>query len=188
MNPKIQSFIFAILILTLIVAVILALLSAPANPLTWLLVAALILLPFISRKLTSARMIRWKPEYSVGIDSIDEQHKGLIELINKLQSAVDFATGSEFERAALKELADYTRDHFKFEEDLMEEHGYPSFEAHRAEHEKMVKRVNGLLDEYRENEDLAMQKALAFLKDWLINHINGTDKQYSEFLISKGVR
>ena len=188
MNSKIRSFIVALLILTLIVAVILALVSAPAHPLTWLLVAALILLPFINRKLTAARRIRWKPEYSVGIESIDAQHKGLIELINKLQNAVDFATGSEFERAALAELARYTREHFKYEEGLMEEHGYPSFEAHRAEHEKMVARVNKLLDEYREDEDQAMQKALSFLKDWLINHINGTDQQYSKFLIEKGVR
>ena len=66
MNPKIRSSIIAILILTLIVATILALVSAPAHPLTWVLVAVLFLLPVINRKLASAHRIEWKPEYSVG--------------------------------------------------------------------------------------------------------------------------
>lgn len=188
MNPKFRTSIVAILILALIVATILALVSAPAHPLTWLLVVLLILLPTINQKLVSVRRVEWKPEYSVGIDSIDAQHKTLIELINKLQNAVDFATGRDFELAALDELVNYTLTHFRYEEDLMKKHGYPSFEAHRAEHAKMVTRVDRLLEEYRADEDLAMRKALAFVKDWLINHINGTDQQYSDFLIEKGVR
>ena len=188
MNPKIRTSIIAILILALIVATILALVSAPTHPLTWLLVAVLILLPVINRKLTSTRRVKWKPEYSVGIDSIDAQHKTLIELINKLQNAVDYATGRDYELEALDELVKYTLTHFRYEEELMEEHGYPSYEAHKAEHDKMVQRVEALTNEYRGNEDLVMRKALTFLKDWLINHINGTDQKYSRFLIDKGVR
>ena len=188
MNPKIRTSIIALLILALLVITILALVSAPTNPLSWLLVALLVLLPALSRKVVSARRIEWKPEYSVGIESIDAQHKTLIELINKLQNAVDFATGRDYELAAMDELVKYTVDHFRYEEDLMKEHEYPSFKAHRAEHEKMVARVDDLLEEYNQNPDLAMNKALTFLKSWLINHINGTDKQYSEFLIGKGVR
>ena len=34
----------------------------------------------------------------------------------------------------------------------------------------------------------AMKKAIIFLRDWLINPINGTDKQYSAYLIEKGVK
>ena len=42
--------------------------------------------------------------------------------------------------------------------------------------------------EYQENPDSAMADALDFLKAWLIRHINGTDKQYSDFLIEKGAK
>jgi hemerythrin len=45
-----------------------------------------------------------------------------------------------------------------------------------------------VLAEYQSDEDSAMQNAIDFLKDWLIKHINGTDKQYSKFLIDKGAK
>ena len=188
MNHKLRMLVAAVLILALLTAAILGLAIAPAHPLTWLIVALLVLLPFINSKLAAARLVRWKPEYSVGIESIDAQHRQLIELINRLQNTVDYATGGDYERAALDAVVEYTVNHFRYEEELMQEHDYPSFETHRAEHQKMVARVEELLSAYRADEDRALQDALAFLKSWLINHINGTDQQYSEFLIAKGVR
>ena len=70
----------------------------------------------------------------------------------------------------------------------MEKNGYPDFESHCSEHARMIARVDEVLAAYRRNQDNALQDALKFLKDWLINHINGTDKQYSQFLIDKGVK
>jgi hemerythrin-like metal-binding protein len=178
----------AVLILALITAVILGLVVSPGNPLTWLLIAALVVLPLIHRRLTAKQYVEWKPEYDLGIESIDRQHRKLVGLINSLQTAVDYSTGEEFERKALDELVDYTRTHFKYEEGLMEKHGYPDFESHRGEHERMIAQVDEVLEAYRQDQDNAMQNAIEFLKGWLINHINGTDKQYSKFLIGKGVQ
>ncbi len=188
MNQKTRMFGVAVLILTLVTAAILGLASSPGNPLTWLLIGALLLLPLLHRKLTSAQYLEWKDEYSVGIQSIDVQHKKLVNLINNLQTAVSHSTGAAFEQAALDELVDYTKTHFQYEESLMQETGYPDFEAHRAEHQKMIARVEEVIAEYQQDQDTAMQNALAFLKDWLIHHINGTDKEYSGFLLDKGVR
>jgi hemerythrin len=132
MNNKTRMFGVAVLILTLIVAVILGVAISPGNPLTWLLIAALVSLPYIYRKMTSRQYVQWKDEYSVGIESIDSQHKKLLGLINSLQTAVNYKTGEAFEREALDELVDYTKTHFKFEEDMMEQNGYPEFTTHRA--------------------------------------------------------
>ena len=100
---------------------------------------------------------------------------------------MDYSTGEEFEREALAELVGYTKTHFSYEEGLMEENGYPDFDAHKAQHEKMITEVGTVLTEYEEDHDKAMRHALDYLQGWLINHINGTDKQYSSFLIGKGV-
>lgn len=188
MNKNLSMFGIALLILSLITAVILGFMAGPTSPITWALVAVLVAIPFIHKKLSAKHYIAWKDEYSVGINSIDQQHKKLVNLINQLTTAVDYSTGEEFEREALAELVDYTKTHFVYEEGLMEDNGYPDFEAHKAQHRAMIEEVDLVLAEYEKDHDTAMRHASDYLKNWLINHINGTDKQYSSFLIGKGVQ
>ncbi len=185
---KMCMFGVSLLMLTLVIGVILGLVAAPIHPLTWILVLVLVSVPFIYKNLATQKYLEWSDEYCVGIDSIDQQHKKLVNLINQLQTAVDYSTGEEFERNALDELVDYTKTHFTYEEGLMRDNDYPDFEAHRAQHEKMLKKVEDVLAEYEQDNEAAISNATDFLKDWLINHINGTDKEYSGYLISKGVK
>lgn len=188
MNQNASMFGVSLIILTLIVAVVLGFMAGPTSPLTWFLLAVLIAIPFLYRKIAAKDFLVWKDEYSVGINSIDQQHKKLIHMINQLQTAVKYSTGEEFEREALNELVDYTKTHFTYEEGMMEQNGYPDFEAHKAQHVKMIKKVEEVLAEYEKDSDTAMENALSYLSEWLINHINGTDKEYSSFMISKGVK
>jgi hemerythrin len=188
MNKKMRMFGLSLLILTLIVAVILGLLAGPDSPLTWVLIAILVVIPFIHKKMADKQFVEWKDSYSVGIESIDLQHKKLLNLINQLQTAVDYSAGEQFEREALDELVGYTKTHFTYEEGLMSDNDYPDFAAHKAQHEKMFNKVGEVLSEYETDADTAMSNAAEYLKDWLINHINGTDKEYSSYLIAKGVK
>lgn len=188
MNQNVSMFGVALLILALIVAVILGLMAGPTSPITWALVAILVVIPFIHKKLTARHYVQWKDDYSVGINSIDQQHKKLLSLINQLQTAVDYSTGEEFEREALDQLVDYTKTHFSYEESLMRDNDYPDFGPHKAKHDEMIREVEAVLVEYEKDHDLAMEHGAKFLKTWLINHINGTDKEYSSFLIGKGVK
>ena len=187
-SKKMCMFGVSLLILTLIVAAILGLLAGPDSPITWALIAILVVIPFIHRKMASGQFVEWKDEYSVGIDSIDQQHKKLLSLINQLQTAVDYSTGEQFEQEALDELVEYTKTHFTYEEGLMRDNDYPEFEPHKLQHEKMVKEVEKVLSEYQQDHDKAMSDAAEYLKDWLVNHINGTDKEYSDYLIERGVQ
>ena len=187
-NKKMCMFGLSMFILTLIIAVILGLVAAPTHPLTWVLVIMLAAVPFVYNKLATRKYLEWKDEYGVGIDSIDQQHKKLINLINQLQTAVDYSTGEEFERDALNELVDYTKTHFSYEEGLLRDNDYPEYEPHKLQHETMLKKVEEVLAEYERNNESAMDNAIDFLKDWLINHINGTDKEYSSYLIGRGVK
>lgn len=188
MNKAIDMCALSLFILTLIIAVLVAVMAGPTSPLTWSMVGVVVLIPLIRRKFKGRGRVDWKDKYSVGIESIDQQHKKLINLINMLQTSVDYSTGEEFERECLAAVVDYTKTHFVYEEGLMSKYGYPDFVAHKAQHQKMIDKVDELLSAYAEHPESTMQDALDFLKQWLIRHINGTDKQYSEFLVSKGAR
>lgn len=188
MNQNASMFGVSLIILTLIVAVILGFMADPTSLVTWILLAALIAIPFLHRKMANKGFLEWKEEYSVGIDSIDEQHKKMIDLINQLQAALIYATGIEFERDALNALVDYTKVHFAYEEGMLEDNDYPGFEAHKAQHAKMIAKVEAVLEEYQKEPETAMKNAVDYLQDWLIVHINGTDKAYCDYIIAKGVK
>jgi hemerythrin len=187
MNNAMDICALSLFVLALAIVILLVILVGPTNPLTLSMLGVLVLVPFVRRKIKDRRRVDWKDAYSVGIESIDQQHKKLINLINMLQTTVDYSTGEEFERECLAAVVDYTKTHFVYEEGLMSKYGYPDFEAHKAQHQKMIDRVNDLLATYEERPESTMKDALDFLKQWLIRHINGTDKQYSDFLVSKGV-
>lgn len=157
---------------------------------TWVsIVAAAILatIPFVNKRITSKRFVAWTGDLSVGIDSIDDDHKKLLTLINNLQTAVYYPTGEAFERQALQELVDYTKYHFEREEKLMLDNDYADYEPHKRQHEAMIAKVNGFMDAYEKDRDSTVEEITVFLKDWLLKHIAGTDQLYSEHLRSRNV-
>ena len=188
MNKKFTAFLLGFTLLVLITATIFAFVIDYTHPVSWLLLALLIATPFLHRKFEAKKFVEWSDEYSVGIQSIDEQHKRLLSLINQLQTAVDHQTDATFVDEALGELVDYTRTHFSYEEKLLEDNDYPQFAEHKKEHEAMVEQVMDFLERYKKNKDETIEDITLFLKNWLINHINGTDKEYSSFLVGKGVK
>jgi hemerythrin len=183
----------AILVVSLIAVIIIGFLSGISNPLPWISMIVLVVVILAHNRIVKNRYLSWNENYSVGIESIDNDHKKLIHLINNLQTAIDYKTDNQFEKQTLDEVIDYTKYHFSREEDLMEKNEYSDFVPHKAQHEKMIAKVTELVRTYEKDESEgiksgAIESLLKYLKSWLINHINGTDQEYSEYLISKGVK
>lgn len=187
MSKQFGALVWVLIIGMLVVAAGLSFLFGFDNPVSWVLLALVVLIPLIYSKLIRKEKVVWKEAYSVGIEAIDSDHKNLIKLLNQFQTAYDYHTGEEFERMALDELVAYTKYHFKNEEELMETNGYPGFEAHREQHHLMIQEVERFLEDYEARGHEALQGVSEYLTGWLINHINGTDKQYTGYLNEKGV-
>lgn len=188
MNKKMKAFALALLFLTLITGILLGFSLGLAHPLPWIFIVILISVSILTRKLTESDFVTWKDEYSVGIESIDNDHKKLLNLINNLQTSSLYYTGDDFDKQALNELVEYTKFHFSREEKLMEDNGYPDFQAHRRQHKHMTDHVINMVKAYESDSEKTVEDLLYFLKEWLINHINGSDKEYSAFLREKGVK
>lgn len=130
---------------------------------------------------TSVDLFHWSNDFNVDIQEIDEQHKVLIDLLNQLHEAIRGLRGKAASREILDRLAEYTRTHFLLEESLMRVTHYPGFEIHKQQHEDLIKQISELqrkLDE--ENASISFE-LLHFLKNWLIQHINESDKRFGKF-------
>ena len=133
-------------------------------------------------------LIDWSAKMSVGIPSIDADHRRLVVLVNDLYEAMSVGEGSKVLHRVLNELIDYTRTHFVREEGLFRTHGYEHEATHKAEHDKLLQTVDDLKRRVDAGERVSPVATGQFLKQWLTEHIMGSDMAYSAFLISKGVR
>lgn len=132
--------------------------------------------------------IDWKYSFSVNIEKLDSQHKDLIGCINQLFDAMKEGRGKNILGDIISSLIHYTETHFRTEEAYFEQYGYPATESHKAEHAAFVKKVTEFKSELDSGKAILSNDVLQFLKNWLQNHIIGSDKLYSKFLNEKGLR
>ena len=134
-------------------------------------------------------LLSWNENLSVKITSIDDQHKRLIDLINQLQDAMSSGDSRSVLGEIFDGLLNYTIEHFKFEQNLFETHGFPGTEEHLKEHDQFTQKVSDLHKQFVGSSNFMIGvDVMKFLTDWLVNHIQGVDKGYSDFLIGKGVQ
>ena len=133
-------------------------------------------------------MLEWTDDFSVGIDSIDNQHKDLIQLINKLNSATGKGLGNLVIKDVVNNLVKYTIDHFSYEEELFEKHGYVDAEPHKKSHDEFKIEVQKIATRIKDNKYVSLEDVYTMLKDWIVIHMQRDDKKYSQFLIEKGVK
>ena len=129
----------------------------------------------------------WNEKYATGIQSIDNDHRKLVQIIDELFAAMSKGEAANIISDIVNRLADYTRTHFKREEMMMKSVGYADFESHLAIHKSFIAKV----DEFKQklkagNQNFSVEVA-GFLRDWLINHIQNTDMQYVDDFKKSGL-
>jgi len=127
-------------------------------------------------------LVKWDEKYSVGLESIDTQHKTLVGLINQLHEAMKLGRSKELIKPTLDSLTKYTKEHFTFEEEKMQAVNYPGLAEHRNQHEEFVKKVDAFVADYDAGRAGLTFAIINFLRDWLLHHIADTDKKYSSYL------
>ncbi len=129
----------------------------------------------------------WDNTYSVKVQRCDNDHKRLFAIINELQDAMMAGKGSEIIQRIVRELTDYTKYHFSGEEALLEKTGYPALEPHRLQHREFVSKVEEFERGLKAGAVGQSVAVTNFLKDWLVKHIQHTDRQYSTHLNANGI-
>ena len=133
-------------------------------------------------------LMLWSDKLSVGVKTIDEEHKKLVGMVNDLYDAVQGGQGKDALGKILDGLISYTANHFAHEEKFFAETGYPDSAAHKKQHDDLTRQVLDVQAKYRSGASATLSiEVLNFLKNWLIGHIQGSDKKYGPHLIAKGI-
>ena len=115
------------------------------------------------------------------------EHRVQLELLHALQETL---AGGDADRSAsgglLKQLLDYSEAHFLSEQLLMRLYAYPAYEDHVQEHDRLIGDLRDLSVAWAEGEAEAAGTLLVKVEEWLLIHMNTTDKALEGYLAENG--
>jgi len=121
---------------------------------------------------------QWTSQFDTGIETVDQQHRELVKLINHLGTVS--VEGDNFDSAIspiLGELTDYAMNHFSEEEDLMEECRLDRrhIEHHQLQHSRFIEEIEEIWG-LRGTQQDPVGVLGEFLSSWLASHILEEDQ------------
>lgn len=134
----------------------------------------------ISKQLAQFEIFPWHKNFETGISHIDEQHKKLVSILNKLAIHLANRSSDIVLDAIFAELVAYTDYHFSSEEEVWNTYlaGDPWCTSHEHTHESFIDRVKEIKEtESHKPLDDVVQEIVSFLSHWLGYHILDTDKR-----------
>jgi len=115
-------------------------------------------------------------ELWTGIDSVDSERRKLFALIDALIDTFDsFAAASDV-AADFAELDAQVTAEFAAEEQFMRAVKYPAYNAHKAEHERLLAQFRLMIEAYEEGTcTLCGTNLRTCMESWLGDHIRNAD-------------
>ena len=133
-------------------------------------------------------LLTFNKTWSVGIQSIDDQHAVLFEVLNELHAAMLKGQANAVIGRLLLDLLAYTRSHFATEELMLAKAKYPALAEHHTKHQALTAQVAEYAERYKRGEAALSMHLVTFLRDWLMQHILREARAYSAWLTQAGIR
>ena len=132
-------------------------------------------------------LVNWKDNMSVGIKTLDGHHQELLKTTNALflscLNGEDEAR--DYFKLTIHKIVEYVKEHFRCEEKLFDQIGFPHKVEHRAHHEKFIKEVLVQVNNFESGGKFVPNRFARFLQDWILTHIAIDDKKYGAFCAKK---
>ena len=127
----------------------------------------------------------WEDRFCIGVETVDNQHKGLFAMTNDLHEACMGTGATERFKDVLQKTVSYIGVHFSTEEKIMQETKDPNYEEHQHQHDFFVKKVIEEAARLEEGGTDAPEIFMNFLRDWISNHVTVTDKKIGQHIAAQ---
>jgi hemerythrin len=115
-------------------------------------------------------LITWKPEFSVGVESVDFEHEQMIKLINEIYDEMQTHRDADSIEQFIGDVHFAISAHFALEERLMRDASYPEFEAHKEDHEELLDQLRDLMDKLVADPEQGFDLLQENLSSWFEQH------------------
>ncbi len=139
-------------------------------------------------RLVSTPVFCWREQYATGVDALDGQHRRLFEMTERLHQAMDSGAAKPLLTELLNSLIEHAETHFDDEEQLMADAGFPGLERHRRRHKRLLAKARDFANRLAHGEIDLDESFVAFLKDWIVDHLLTEDHRYPVFLAETRAR
>jgi hemerythrin len=138
-------------------------------------------------------MFLWKKEFELGIKTIDDQHKRLLEIGNQVNDLlISHKEGDDnYDEIyqVIGELKDYTVYHFDAEEELLIKYNYSDYDQHKKEHDEFIEYLDSInVENVDVDQTKFLKELLGKIVQWVFKHIITTDFMYKDYLIQLGMK
>jgi len=127
-------------------------------------------------------VIDWDKRLSIGIAAVDEQHKILIGQMNDIALAAELLARPSDLAVLLRKLRTDLRQHFDYEEKLMDPLAYPHYKLHRNEHIRSVELLGEYYDKLMAEQNFSLSSFLAYVVNFFHNHVVCSDQTLGDFV------
>ena len=123
--------------------------------------------------------MKWSEQYSTGIAHLDEQHKLLFRMAERLREILADQGGMRLYAQWLDVLDTYAGSHFEYEEGCMHRLQCPAGGANKAAHAQFQETVATFHRRYADRGYTVAdaRELVEFLEAWLTDHIARIDVQ-----------
>lgn len=125
-------------------------------------------------------LLQWKPAYTLGIPSVDHEHRQLIGLINQAYDQLEGSADADAIERCLEDICTGIAAHFALEERHMREAGYVEYAAHKDQHEDLLDQIRDLVDEFAADPESGRATLQQRLADWFGGHFATFDARLHE--------
>jgi hemerythrin-like metal-binding protein len=133
-------------------------------------------------------LMTWRNQYSVGVETLDDQHKSLMKALNELHAASMRGQAQKVAGPLLSQLVSLASGHFSAEEKLMESIKFPGLALHRAKHKELAGMIAEFFTRHEKGDTTVYTQLLYFMRDWQTKHMQTEDQDYAGWLRAHGVK
>lgn len=133
--------------------------------------------------LNAPLFIVWNDRNNLNIPIVDEQHRGIVSIINSLHYFVKQGLAFQALLPTIIIMEQSSIIHFEAEQRLLKKYGYKDYDNHFLLHAHLRESLKEIKSQTFLNKD--PDAVINFLKTWWINHINVEDKKYEKWIAAQ---